>query len=94
MNIFVNENGFGRKPAKGRREVSRSTTNETDVSKFEAEDATTSVRLRISWHVAAAQNVAILDVTGHGDREDLSQLASVRAAGQSGHSAPSKRKSL
>lgn len=94
MNIFVNENGFGRKPVKSHRGVSRSTTNESHVSKIEADDAPAPVPLRISWHVAAAQNVAILDVTGNGDRKELSQLASARATGQSGHSAASKRKTL
>jgi hypothetical protein len=59
--------------------------NSSAVSKSGAKDAEAPVRLEICWHDAAAQNVAILDLSGETNDHDLSVLPSPSPVANGGH---------
>jgi len=57
-----------------------------DMSNSWAQDGQAPVRLKISWHVAPAQNVAILDLTGKAGGLGLAPLASAEPVANAGQS--------
>jgi hypothetical protein len=92
MNNFANENEcFG---AKAPKAPSRTVASVPAVSHSGAQDGEAPVRLKISWHVAPAQNVAILDLAGKADGLELSPLASTGPVVDAGQPEPQKYKYL
>jgi hypothetical protein len=74
MNDFVNENGCSWEKAP--KVPSSTVSGALPVSNSGAQDGAAPVRLKISWHVAPAQNVAILDLTGEAGGLGLAPLIS------------------
>jgi hypothetical protein len=74
MNTFAYENECSREKAP----VAPSSTvpSASSVSHSGARDGEAPVRLKISWHAAPAQNVAILDLTGKAGGFEIAPLAS------------------
>jgi hypothetical protein len=64
------------------------------VSNSGAQDGEAPVRLKISWHVAPAQNVAILDLTGQAGGLGLAPLASTEPVANAGQSRLQKYRCL
>jgi hypothetical protein len=93
---FVNKNRCsGRRTQKAQKVSNRTTESASAVSNSGAQASVkTPVRLKIAWHVAAVQSVAILDLTGQAHAHGLSALASIRPPGKGGISRPQKGKCL
>jgi len=84
MNYFANENKCSGEEAP---KVPSSTVSiASPVSNSGAQDGEAPVRLKISWHVAPAQNVAILDLTGKAGGLGLAPLASTEPVANAGQS--------
>jgi len=78
MNTVANENRIsGRKAQKA---PSGTVIDASSGPKTAAPEGQTALRLEVSWNVAAAQNVAILDVSGKASDPALSSLASTGPA--------------
>jgi hypothetical protein len=84
MNDFANENE--RSGEKAPKVPSSTVSSAPPVSNSGAQDGEAPVRLKISWHVASAQNVAIFDLTGKAGGLGLSPLASTECVANVGQS--------
>ncbi len=92
MNYFANENECSGKKAP--KVPSSTVSGAPSVSNSGAQDGEAPVRLKISWHVAPAQNVAILDLTGKAGGLGLAPLASTEPVANAGQSRLQKYKCL
>ena len=82
MNHFTNDNE--RSGEKAPVVPSSTVSNPSTVSNSGAQVGAVPARLKISWHVAPAQNVAILDLTGKAGGIGLAPLASAEPAAIAG----------
>lgn len=92
MNDFANENKCSVEEAP--KVPSSTVSGASSVSNSGAQDGKAPVRLKISWHVAPAQNVAILDLTGKAGGLGLAPLASAEPVANAGQSMLQKYKCL
>jgi hypothetical protein len=92
MNDLANENGCSREEAP--KVPSSTVPGGLPVSNYGAQDGEAPARLKISWHVAPAQNVAILDLTGQAGGLGLAPLASAEPVANAGQSRLQKYKGL
>jgi hypothetical protein len=76
MNSIGNENEFPGQ--KAQKVPSGTVVGALGGAKTAAQDGETPVRLEISWHVAPAQSVAILDLSGKTGGHGLPPLATTR----------------
>ncbi len=84
MNNFANENESS--GGKAPEAPSRTVPSASGVSNSGAQEGKKPARLKITWHVAPAQNVAILDLTGKAGGPGLSPLASTEPVADAGQS--------
>jgi hypothetical protein len=92
MNDFANGNECLREKAP--KVPSGTVSRASIVSNSGAQAGEAPVRLKIFWHVAPAQNVAILDLTGKAGGLGLAPLASTEPVANAGQSRLQKYKCL
>ena len=92
MNDIANENKCSWEEAP--RVPSGTVSGGLPVSNSGAQDGEAPARLKISWHVAPPQNVAILDLTGQAGGFGLPPLASTEPVANAGQFRLQKYKRL
>jgi hypothetical protein len=78
MNSVVNENEFSGE--KAQKTLAKPVASAPDEAPSAVQNGKAAVSLEVSWQVAPAQNVAILDLSDESTDNDLSPLTPTRPA--------------